>query len=259
MLRIFFFLLTSQLFCQTDSLEKLFNAFDRNDDTEVEKTLEGINENELNLNSLNDSIRFSLYNLIKLSITDIKKLREDTTVNNTYQIHLSYLTNKGLEDYLPYFYNDYASTYAFEQAYYSSCLEYLNYSIEVEKKGLNKSHVLSIANLFDGYDWKHLLKATYDDSYKDEELKKLILHYEKNEAQLYFLGNDLIFTKYYQASKSKFLNKEFRLSALKKTFDYGTKLETLPGKYSYRNLLFFLRTRDLTYTNSMSYINKNYR
>ena len=74
MLRIFFFLLTSQLFSQTDSLEKLFNAFDRNDDTEVEKTLEGINENELNLNSLNDSIRFSLYNLIKLSTTDIKKL-----------------------------------------------------------------------------------------------------------------------------------------------------------------------------------------
>ena len=259
MLRVFFFLLTSQLFCQTDSLEKLFNAFDRNDDTEVKKTLESINENELNLNSLNDSIRFSLYNLIKLSTTDIKKLREDTTVNNTYQIHLNYLTNKGLEDYLPYFYNDYASTYAFEQAYYSSCLEYLNYSIEVEKKGLNKSHVLSIANLFDGYDWKHLLKATYDDSYKDEELEKLILHYEKNEAQLYFLGNDLIFTKYYQASKSKFLNKEFRLSALKKTFDYGTKLETLPGKYSYRNLLFFLRTRDLTYTNSLSYINKNYK
>ena len=134
MLRIFFFLLTSQLFCQTDSLEKLFNAFDRNDDTEVEKTLEGINENELNLNSLNDSIRFSLYNLIKLSTTDIKKLREDTTVNNTYQIHLNYLTNKGLEDYLPYFYNHYASTYAFEQAYYSSCLKYLNTGIEVEKK-----------------------------------------------------------------------------------------------------------------------------
>ena len=259
MLRIFFFLLTSQLFCQTDSLEKLFNAFDRNDDTEVKKTLESINENELNLNSLNDSIRFSLYNLIKLNTTDIKKLREDSTVNNTYQIHLNYLTNKGLEDYLPYFYNDYASTYAFEQAYYSSCLKYLNTGIEVEKKGLNKSHVLSITNLFDGYNFKHILKATYDDSYKDEELKKLILHYEKNEAQLYFLGNDLIFKKYYQASKSKFLNKEFRLSALKKTFDYGTKLETLPGKYSYRNLLFFLRTRDLTYTNSLSYINKNYK
>ena len=197
MLRIFFFLLTSQLFCQTDSLEKLFNAFDRNDDTEVEKTLEGINENELNLNSLNDSIRFSLYNLIKLSTTDIKKLREDTTVNNTYQIHLNYLTNKGLEDYLPYFYNHYASTYAFEQAYYTSCLEYLNTGIEVEKKGLNKSHVLSITNLFDGYNFKHILKAAYDDSYKDEELKNLILHYEKNEAQLYFLGNDIIFKKYF--------------------------------------------------------------
>ena len=170
MLRIFFFLLTSQLFCQTDSLEKLFNAFDRNDDTEVKKTLEGINENELNLKSLNDSIRFSLYNLIKLSTTDIKKLREDTTVNTTYQIHLDYLTNNGLEDYLPYFYNHYASTYAFEKAYYSSCLKYLNTGIEVEKKGLNKSHVLSITNLFDGYNFKHILKTTYDDSYKDEEL-----------------------------------------------------------------------------------------
>ncbi len=259
MLRIFFFLFTSQLFCQTDSLEKLFNAFDRNDDTEVEKILENINENELNLNSLNDSIRFSLYNLIKLNTTDIKKLRKGITANTTYQFHLNYLTNKGLEDYLPYFYNHYASTYAYKQAYYSSCLEYLNYSIEVEKKGLNKSHVLSITNLFDGYNFKHILKATYDDSYKDEELEKLILHYEKNEAQLYFLGNDLIFKKYYRASKSKFLNKEFRFIALKKTFDYGTKLKTLPDGYSYSNLLSSFRTRDLIYTNALSYINKNYK
>jgi CHAT domain-containing protein len=258
-IQILLLFFTCQLFCQTTSFDKLFNEFDRHDYNEVKRTLENIDENKINLYSLNDSIRFSLYNLIKLSTTDIKKLREDTTVNPTYQIHLNYLTNKGLEDYLPYFYNHYASTYAFEQAYYSSCLKYLNTSIEVEKKGLNKSHVLSIANLFDGYDWKHILKAAYDDSYKDEELKKLILHYEKNEAQLYFLGKDLIFKKYYRASKSKFLNKEFRFRALKKTFDYGTKLETLPGKYGYRNLLFSFRTRDLTYTNALSYINKNYK
>lgn len=106
-IQILLLFFTCQLFCQTTSFDKLFNEFDRYDYNEVKRTLANIDENKINLYSLNDSIRFSLYNLIKLSTTDIKKLREDTTINPTYQIHLNYLTNKGLEDYLPYFFNHY--------------------------------------------------------------------------------------------------------------------------------------------------------
>ena len=123
-IQILFLFFTCQLFCQTSSFEKLFNEFDRYDYDEVKKTLASIDENNINLYSLNDSIRFSLFNLIKLSTTDIKKLRGDTTTNLSYQIHLNYLTNKGLEDYLPYFFNDYASTYASEEIYYTSCLKF---------------------------------------------------------------------------------------------------------------------------------------
>ena len=258
-IQILFLFFTCQLFCQTTSFDKLFNEFDRYDYDEVKKTLASIDENNINLYSLNDSIRFSLYNLIKLSTTDIKKLREDATTNQTYQIHLNYLINKGLEDYLPYFFNDYASTYAFEEAFYSSCLEYLDISIEIEKKGLNKSHVLSITNLFDAYNFKHILRNAYDDNYKDEDLKSLILHHENNNEKLNFLSNNLLFKKYYQVSESKFLDQEFRFSGLKKTFEYSAKLESLPVGYSYRNLLFYLRTSDLTDTNALIYINTNHR
>ena len=89
-IQILFLFFTCQLFCQTTSFDKLFNEFDRYDYDEVKKTLASIDENNINLYSLNDSIRFSLYNLIKLSTTDIKKLREDATTNQTYQIHLNF-------------------------------------------------------------------------------------------------------------------------------------------------------------------------
>ena len=112
-IQILFLFFTCQLFCQTTSFDKLFNEFDRYDYDEVKKTLASIDENNINLYSLNDSIRFSLYNLIKLSTTDIKKLREDATTNQTYQIHLNYLINKGLEDYISYFMIHFSYTYAY--------------------------------------------------------------------------------------------------------------------------------------------------
>ena len=258
-IQILFLFFACQLFCQTASFDKLFSEFDRYDYNEVKKTLTSINENNIFLYSENDSIRFSLYNLIKLNSTAIEKLRKDSVANTNYQSHLNYLINKGLEDYLPYFFNHYASTYAFEEAFYSSCLEYLNISLEIEKKGLNKSHVLSITNLFDAYNFKHILRNAYDDNYKDEDLKSLILHYESNDEKLNFLSNNLLFKKYYKASISKFINKDFRFSALKKTFEYGRQLELLPEGYSYRNLLFYLRSYDLKNINALEYVNKNHR
>ena len=258
-IQILFLFFACQLFCQTASFDKLFSEFDRYDYNEVKKTLTSINENNIFLYSENDSIRFSLYKLIKFQSTDTEKLRKDSSAVTNYKSHLNYLIKKGLEDYLPYFFNHYASTYAFEEAFYSSCLEYLNISLEIEKKGLNKSHVLSITNLFDVYNFKHILRNAYDDNYKDEDLKSLILHYESNDEKLNFLSNNLLFKKYYNASKSKFINKEFSFSALKKIFEYGAKLESLPVGYSYRNLLFYFRTSALTDTSALSYINKNHR
>ena len=158
-IQILFLFFACQLFCQTASFDKLFSEFDRYDYNEVKKTLTSINENNIFLYSENDSIRFSLYKLIKFQSTDTEKLRKDSSAVTNYQIHLNYFTSKGLEDYLPYFMIDYASTYVFDEAYYLSCLKYLNISIEVEKKGLNKSHVLSVTNLFDAYNFKHILKA----------------------------------------------------------------------------------------------------
>ena len=101
------FFLTSQLFCQSSQLDSLFNAFDRYDNSEVLKTLEEINENELNLYFEKDSIRFSIYNLIKFQSTEKEKLRKDNSTVRKYQKHLNYLINKGLVDYLPYFLNHY--------------------------------------------------------------------------------------------------------------------------------------------------------
>ena len=242
-IQILFLFFACQLFCQTASFDKLFSEFDRYDYNEVKKTLTSINENNIFLYSENDSIRFSLYKLIKFQSTE--KLRKDSSAVTNYKSHLNYLIKKGLEDYLPYFMIDYASTYVFDEAYYLTCLKYLNLSIEVEKKGLNKSHVLSVTNLFDAYNFKHILRNAYDDNYKDEDLKSLILHYESNNKKLNFLSQSLLFKKYYKASISKFINKDFRFSALKKTFEYGRQLELLPEGYSYRNLLFSLRSYDL--------------
>ena len=140
-LQILFLFFSCQLFCQTASFDKLFSEFDRYDYNEVKKTLTSINENKIILYSEGDSVRFSLYNLIKFQSTAIEKLRKDSVANTNYQSHLNYLIRKGLEDYLPYFMIDYASTYVFDEAYYLTCLKYLNLSIEEEKKGLNKSHV----------------------------------------------------------------------------------------------------------------------
>ena len=246
-------------FVKQHQLDRLFNAFDRYDNDEVKKTLTSINENNIFLYSENDSIRFSLYKLIKFQSTDTEKLRKDSSAVTNYQIHLNYLISKGFDDHLPYFLNHYTTTYAFDETYYLSCLKYLNLSIEVEKKGLNKSHFLSVVNLFDALDWKDILRSVYDTDYKDEDLKSLILHYESNNNKLNFLSQSLLFKKYYKASKSKFINKEFRFSALKKTFEYGAKFKSLPVGYSYRNLLFSLRNYDLKNINALEYVNKNHR
>ena len=253
-----FFLSTSQLFSQSAQLDSLFNAFDRYDNSEVLKKLGEINENELNIKFENDSIRFSLYNLIKLQATKISKLRKNRNTAIKYQYHLNYLINKGLEDFLPYFFNHYATIYAFDETNYSSCLNYLNLSIKVERKELNKSHFTSVINLFDALDWKDILRSIYDTDYKDEELRSLILHFKKNESKLNFLSKNLIFKKHYRASKSRFFDKSFRFSALKNTFEYGRQLELLPEGYNYRNLLFSLRSYDLKHVDALEYINKNH-
>jgi len=253
-----FFLSTSQLFSQSAQLDSLFNAFDRYDNPEVLKKLGEINENELNIKFETDSIRFSLYNLIKLQATKISKLRKNRNTAIKYQYHLNYLINKGLEDFLPYFFNHYATIYAFDETNYSSCLNYLNLSIKVERKELNKSHFTSVINLFDALDWKDILRSIYDTDYKDEELRSLILHFKKNESKLNFLSKKLIFKKHYRASKSRFFDKSFRFSALKNTFEYGRQLELLPEGYNYRNLLFSLRSYDLKHVDALEYINKNH-
>ena len=258
-IQILFLFFACQLFCQTASFDKLFSEFDRYDYNEVKKTLTSINENNIFLYSENDSIRFSLYKLIKFQSTDTEKLRKDSSAVTNYQIHLNYLISKGFDDHLPYFLNHYTTTYAFDETYYLSCLKYLNLSIEVEKKGLNKSHFLSVVNLFDALDWKDILRSVYDIDYKDEDLKSLILHYESNNKKLNFLSQSLLFKKYYKVSKSKFINKDFRFSALKKIFEYGSQLELLPEGYSYRNLLFSLRSYDLKNIDALEYVNKNHR
>jgi len=258
-LQILFLFFACQLFCQTAQLDKLFNAFDRYDNDEVKKTLTSINENNIFLYSENDSIRFSLYKLIKFQSTAIEKLRKDSVVNTNYKSHLNYLIKKGLEDYLPYFMIHYSYTYAYEGKNSSSCLKYLNKSIEVEKKGLNKSHVKSVLNLFNAYDWKNRIRAVDDLDYEDEDLKLLILHYEKNEDLSNLFGKKQIFKNYYSASKSKFLDKEFRFSALKKTFDYGKQLELLPEGYSFRRLLLSLRVQKNKNFIFLKYINENYK
>ncbi|MDA9057561.1 CHAT domain-containing protein [Flavobacteriaceae bacterium] len=86
----------------------------------------------------------------------------------------------------------------------------------------------------------------------------MILHFKKNESKLNFLSKNLIFKKHYRASKSKFFDKSFRFSALKNTFEYGRQLELLPEGYSYRNLLFSLRSYDLKHVYALEYINKNH-
>ena len=181
-IQILFLFFTCQLFCQTTSFDKLFNEFDRYDYDEVKRTLASIDENKIILYYVSDSVRFSLYNLIKYQSTAIKKLRKDSTAITNYQIHLNYLINKGLEDYITYFMIHFSYTYAYNEKNYFSCLKYLNKSIEVEKKGLNKSHVTSVLNLFNAYDWRNRIRTVNDPDYKDEDLKLLILHYEKNEA-----------------------------------------------------------------------------
>ncbi len=90
-IQILFLFFACQLFCQTASFDKLFSEFDRYDYNEVKKTLTSINENNIFLYSENDSIRFSLYKLIKFQSTDTEKLRKDSSAVTNYKSHLNYL------------------------------------------------------------------------------------------------------------------------------------------------------------------------
>ena len=259
-LSIIIFLVSTFSFSQNSNLNKLFIAFDTNNNQDVIQILESIDETTLSHITPNDSIQFSIYKIIKLKFTDYTILRSDQNLQRQYKFELKYLLSKNLGDFLPYFLNYYSNVYSYDAKYYKECLEFINLSIKIEKKGLNKSHRMSVLNLFDAYDIKHVLNLRYNNAYKGENIKELIMLYEKNTNQLN-LTNVTLFKRYYSASVQTELNNDFRFSAFEKAF-YHLKMMETPIKFPKpRDLLFSLRVLSEKTNNYelLKTINKKYK
>ena len=87
-LSIIIFLVSTFSFSQNSNLNKLFIAFDTNNNQDVIQILESIDETTLSHITPNDSIQFSIYKIIKLKFTDYTILRSDQNLQRQYKFEL---------------------------------------------------------------------------------------------------------------------------------------------------------------------------
>lgn len=251
---LFFFLYFQYSNSQHSLFNELFTAFDSFNQPQLNEILNNTDESQIPKKTKQDSILFSIYSVIKFSNTDLNTLRSDEWFENEYRRNLNFLIKNNSENFLPYFFNHYAAIFSFDKKYYKYCRLFTDNSIEIEKKGLNKSHVLSSTNLFDAYNFRDILRSVYDDNYKYEDLIALIKHYENNKSQLTYISNELLFKKYYKAAEREDISDSLRFTYFKETFEYGKKIEKLPNLYDYRSLLSLLRSLSKK-TNSYEVLN----
>lgn len=236
---------------QNAVLDSLFAKFDSYRYDEVTTYLMDIDQNLLPRETRSDSIRLSLYNLIK-----VKFDKNNQTTEKLFSDNLDYLIKIGLQDYLPYFLTAYAFDFAYRKDLYRKVKYYLDLSVSISKKNKNLSHFLSKVNLYNAYIARDVIRGAYDESYKKEDLFQAIKLYEEN-SNLIATTDINLFKNYYRIAFSKDFSDDTRFHCLKKTFDYSMRLETLPKLYNLRDLLYQFRIEDSSST-EIKYINENY-
>ena len=153
------------LYSQETVLDTLLAQFDSYKYDEMTVTLERIDNQTLPLNTTRDSIRFSMYSLLKA--------KYDKNLSNSEEIfseNLDYLLDKDLKDYLPYFLTSYAFKFKSREDLYNKLNKYLELSISVSKENKNMSHYYSVVNLYNAYIARDIIRGVSDKDYKKEDL-----------------------------------------------------------------------------------------
>ena len=97
------------LFPQDSLFQEIFTSFDKKDWDKVRKLIVKVDENKIPLKTKNDSIQFSVYNIVKYyTVFDSKKNDSNPNYESNYRFHLNYLSDNGLENYMPAHYINYS-------------------------------------------------------------------------------------------------------------------------------------------------------
>jgi len=202
------------LFSQ-EKFSKLINAYDNHNYVQVDLLLDEV---ETEINTLNVT-QVKLFELIKLFRKD-NLLEEDIDV---YSQNIKFFLSNS-ENYMPVFINDLSgkiiSSYAKrskidnKNTFNDLILNrkdlinsLLERSIEIEKKGKNQSHYLSVVNLYDSYNFLSMIE--FDNRRIFTKKMQLINHYKLNQNKLSFINDSSIYQHYTTAFYSVITDPEF--------------------------------------------------
>ena len=247
----FLVLFVNILYSQETVLDTLLAQFDSYKYDEMTVTLERIDSQNLPLNTTRDSIRFSIYNLLKA-----KYAKNLSNSEEIFSENLDYLLDKDLKDYLPYFLTSYAFKFKSREDLYDKLNKYLELSISVSKENKNLSHYYSVVNLYNAYAARDIIRGVSDKDYKKEDLYESIQLYEANSNIIVTTETNL-FKDYFEIAFSPHFDKETQFYCLKKTFEYAAKLDSLPKLYKLGDLINGFRNEDSPNT-ELKYINEKY-
>ena len=248
---LFLVLFVNLVYSQETVLDTLLAQFDSHKYDEMKATLEIIDNQTLPLNTTRDSIRLSMYNLLKA--------KYDKNLPNSEEVfseNIDYLLDKDLKDYLPYFLNSYAFKFIGRKNLYNKLNKYLELSISVSKENKNMSHYYSVVNLYNAYVARDIIRGVSDKDYKKEDLYESIQIYEANN-DIIVTTETKLFKDYFEIAFSPHFDKETQFYCLKKTFEYATKLDSLPKLYKLGDLINGFRNEDPPNT-ELKYINEKY-
>lgn len=194
-------------FGQDAQIQKILEAFDRRDYTQVRYLSDKFDESNLQITNRLDSLNFSLFQLVNFYTSEKSLLRSSPVYERKYKQALLFLEDNNLENFLPAFYVNYAYTYFKEHS--DSSMEMLKKAIVIEREGKNKSHVISAANFSDALYLLDLLARAYDETYEDQWAMEYIQLYESNDHGMKIIPNQLL-EKFKNIANSEFYDDQIR-------------------------------------------------
>ena len=202
---------------QDAQIQKILEAFDRRNYTEVRNLVNTLDESNLQIKNRLDSLNFSLYQLVNFYTSEKSLMRSSPEYERKYKQAILFLEDNNLEDFLPTFYVHYAYTYFVLEEHLDSSMEMLQKAIVIEREGKNKSHVISAANLSDALHLLDILARVYDETYEDQWAMEYIELYESNHHGMKIIPNQLI-QKYRNITNSEFYDDQIRAKYCINTF-----------------------------------------
>ena len=133
-----FLLLPLMVFPQDSLFQQIGEAYSKLELARVKELVSKVDENKITLKNKNDSIRFSIFNIIKFYVTDYKQYQLDANNEIKHRYHLNYLYNNGYENILPSNYINYFQFNSKNKEVYPYIINFLERGIETEKKILIK-------------------------------------------------------------------------------------------------------------------------